>query len=74
MLVIKVISVQYNGGFLPDIREELFLSLQPIIIFPPKYFDIPPDGECSRGLDAFIFFLKPLRFLASLFLLVYSTI
>ena len=27
-------------------------------MFPPKYFDIPPEGECSGGLDAFRFFLN----------------
>ena len=67
------VSVQYNGGLLPDIilltlcdyiiigeplrYHEEFLSLQPM--FPPKYFDtFSPGGECSESLDAFIFFFK----------------
>ena len=71
-MVINNVSVQYNGGFLPDIilyfsvgpyetkigeqyHEEL-LSLQPM--FPPKFFDVPPEGECSRGLDACRFFVN----------------
>ena len=30
-------------------------------MFPPKPLDIvPPEGGCSEGLDAFIFFLNPL--------------
>ena len=58
------ISVQYNGGFLPDIILLLFplgnpficheevLYLQPLI--PPKRFDIsPPLTGCSEGLGAF---------------------
>ena len=32
------------------------LSRQPMP--PPKYFDIPPEGECSGGLDKFRFFFK----------------
>ena len=28
-------------------------------MFPPKYFDISPEGECSGGLDAFRFLFKP---------------
>ena len=61
------VSVQYNGGLLPDIilltrcsyigepvYEEV-LSLQPM--FPPKPLDIfPPEDGCSEGLDAFRFF------------------
>ena len=65
------VSVQYNGGLLPDIilltrcgyigepvrYHEEVLSLQPM--FPPKPLDIfPPEGECSEGLDAFRFFFK----------------
>ena len=64
------VSVQHNGGFLPDIilltqmllpsgnpfecHGEVF-SLQPMI--PPKRFDIffPLTGGCSEGLDAFRF-------------------
>ena len=57
------VSVQYNGGFLPEIilltlcdysgepfqyHEEL--SLPPVC--PPKHFD------CPKGLNAFRFFLK----------------
>ena len=62
------VSVQYNGGLLPDIvlltqqcyyhwgtrfmPRRAFLSLQPMI--PPKHFDIfLPVWE---GLDAFSFF------------------
>ena len=69
-MVINVSSVQYIGGFLPDIilltqcyhhrRTRLdamkrFLSLQPMI--PPKRFDIfyPLTGGCS---EAFRFFFK----------------
>ena len=66
------VSVQYNGGFLPDIilltlchylpsgnpikGHEEVLSLQPMI--PPKRFDIffLLTGGCSEGLDAFSFF------------------
>ena len=59
------VSVQYNGGLLPDIilltlpsgnpfkcHEEV-LYLQPLI--PPKRFDIfsPLTGACSEGLGAF---------------------
>ena len=66
-MVINV-SVQYNGGLLPDIimltlcdyigesfsYHEEFLSLQPM--FPPKYFDnFSPGGGCSESLDAFRF-------------------
>ena len=65
------VSVQYNGGLLPDIilltlcdnivescrYHEEFLSLQSM--FPPKSFDnFPPGGGCSEGLDEFRFFLK----------------
>ena len=68
-MVINV-SVQYNGGFLPDVllltlcdytgepisyHEEL-LSLQPM--FSPESFDIPPEGKYSGGLDEFIFLFK----------------
>ena len=70
-MVINV-SVQNNGGLLPDIillltlccnhiepfyyHEEL-LFLQPM--FPPKPFDnFSPGGGCSEGLDAFRFFFK----------------
>ena len=64
-------SVQYNGGLLPDIilltrcgyigepvrYHEEALSLQPM--FPPKPLDIfSPEGGCSEGLDAFRFFLN----------------
>ena len=62
------VSVQYNGGLLPDIilstqcyihRRQPFkcheevLYLQPLI--PPKRFDIPPPPNrgCSEGLGAF---------------------
>ena len=63
------VSVQYNGGLLPDIilltQSTLFpsgnpfkcheevLYLQPLI--PPKRFDIFSSltGECSEGLGAF---------------------
>ena len=39
--------------------HEEFLSLQPM--FPPKPFDnFPPEGGCSEGLGAYIFFLKHL--------------
>ena len=59
------VSVQYNGGLLPDIilltrcgyigepvlYHEEVLSLQPM--FPPKPLDIfPPEVGCSEGLDA----------------------
>ena len=52
------VSLQYNGGLLPDIilqfkcHQEV-LYLQPLI--PPKRFDIfcPLTGECSEGLGAF---------------------
>ena len=59
------VSVQYNGGLLPDIilltlcdfigkppsYFEQFLSLQPTM-FPPKSFDFfPPECGCSKGLD-----------------------
>ena len=61
-MVINV-SVQYNGGLLPDIlltrfgyiREpfwyhEEFLSLHPM--FPPKHLDnFSPEGGCSEGSD-----------------------
>ena len=65
------VSVQYNGGFLPDIilltrygyigepvwYHEEVLSLQPM--FPPKPSDIfSPESGCSEGLDAFRFFLN----------------
>ena len=68
---INVVSVQYNGGLLPDIilftrcgyigepfwYHEKVLSLQPI--FLPKPLDIfSPEGGCSEGLDAFRFFLN----------------
>ena len=70
------VSVQHNGGFLPDIilltqfllpsgnpfkcHEEV-LYLQPLI--PPKRFDIffALTEGCSEGLDAFIFFFKILK-------------
>ena len=63
------VSVQYNGGLLPDIilltqcyfhrgtrlnaMKSFFLYLQPLI--PPKRFDISPPrtGGCSEGLVAF---------------------
>ena len=63
------ISVQYNGGLLPDIilltqcyfhrgtrlnaMKSFFLYLQPLI--PPKRFDTFPalTGGCSEGLGAF---------------------
>ena len=63
-MVINV-SVQYNGGFLPDVIILLTrygyigenLSLQPM--FPPKPLDnFSPEGGCSEGLDAFRFFLN----------------
>ena len=56
------VSVQYNGGLIPDIilltrcyyhrGHEEVLYLQPII--PPKRFDIfsPLTGGCSEGLGA----------------------
>ena len=34
------VSVQYNGGLLPDIYHEEVLSLQPM--FPPKPLDTLP--------------------------------
>ena len=51
----------YDPMLLPSVNpfkcHEEVLSLQPII--PPKRFDIfPLTGECSEGLDAFIFFFK----------------
>ena len=61
------VSVQYNGGLLPDILlltqcyyhgepfkcHEEVLYLQPLI--PPKRFDIfsPLTKRCSEGLRAF---------------------
>ena len=63
------VSIQYNGGLLPDIIlltqsmllpsgnpskcHEEVLYLQPLI--PPKRFDIfsPLTGGCSEGLGAF---------------------
>ena len=61
------ISVQYNGGLLPDIilltqcyfhrgirlSDEEVLYLQPLM--PPKRFDVfsPLTGGCSEGLGAF---------------------
>ena len=62
------ISVQYNGGVLPDIMlltqcyfhrgtrlyaMKRFLYLQPLI--PPKRFDVfsPLTGGCSEGLGVF---------------------
>ena len=64
------VSVQYNGGLLPDIilltqcsyREGNpfkchVLSLQPMV--PPKHLTLSPlTGGCSEGLDAFRFFFK----------------
>ena len=67
------VSVQSNGGLLPDIIlmidpmllpsgnpfkcHEEVLSLQPMI--PPKGFDIfPLTGGCSESLDAFRFFFE----------------
>ena len=57
------ISVQCNGGLLPDIILLTrcgyieVLSLQPM--FPPKPSDIfSPEGGYLEGLDAFRFFLK----------------
>ena len=67
---INVVSVQYNGGLLPDIilltrcgyigepvrYHEEVLSLQPM--FPPKPSDIfSPKGGCSEGLGTLRFFL-----------------
>ena len=64
------VSVQYNGGLLPDIillirwgyvgelfrYHKEFLPIQPV--FPPKFVDnFPPEGECSEALDTFGFFL-----------------
>ena len=66
------VSVQYNGGLLPDIilltrcgyigesvwYHEEVLPLQPML-FRPKPSDIfSPGGGCSEGLDAFRFFLN----------------
>ena len=67
------VSVQHNGGLLPDIilltqchyhrgtrlnGHEDVLSLQPMIL-PTKRFDsFPPCVGCSEGLNAFRFFLK----------------
>ena len=63
------VSVQYNGGLLPDIilltqcyfrrgtrlnvMKRFCIYLQPLI--PPKRFDIssPLTGGCSEGLGAF---------------------
>ena len=54
--VVINVSVQYNGGLLPDSHEEV-LSLQPMI--PSKRFDIfSPWVDAQNGLDAFKFFFK----------------
>ena len=69
-MAINVVSVQYNGGFVPDMilstlcyyrrgtrlnAIERFLSLQPMI--PPKRLDISPlTGGGSEGLGAFRIF------------------
>ena len=60
------VSVQYNGGLLPDIIlltqgnpikcPEEVLSLQSMI--PPKRFDIFPRVGCSEGLDASRFLFR----------------
>ena len=67
------VSIEYNGGFLPDMIDtvdamllpsgnpfkchEEVLAWQPI--FPPKRFDIfSPSGGCSEGLDASIFLFE----------------
>ena len=67
------VSVQYNGGLLPDIilltqcyfhrgtrsnAMKRFCIIQPLI--PPKRLDIfpPLTGGCSEGLGAFSFFFK----------------
>ena len=71
-MAINVVSVEYNGEFLPDIIlliqcyyykgnpfkcHEDVLSLQPMI--PPKRFEIfSLTGGWSEGLDAFKIFFK----------------
>ena len=65
------VSVQYNGGLLPDIilstrcsyigepfrYHEEVLSLQPM--FPPKPLDtLPLEVDAQEGLDAFRFFFN----------------
>ena len=60
------VSVQYNnGGLLPDIilLTQCYYyhrgTRLNAIMFSPKPFDnFPPEGGCSKGLDAFRFFLK----------------
>ena len=63
------VSVQYNGGFVPDIilltqfyyhRGTRFNAMKRFCIcslamIPPKRFDIfsPLNGECPEGLGAF---------------------
>ena len=71
------VSVQYNGGLLPNIivlltqcyyyhrgtrlSQEEVLYLQPMIP-PTKRFDMfPLTGGCSEGLGAFRFFLKKIE-------------
>ena len=65
-MAINNVSVQYNGGFLPDVLllsqcyyHEEVLFLQPMIP-PTKRFDIffPLTEGCSEGLDGFRFFSK----------------
>ena len=71
------ISIQYNGGLLPNIIlltqcyyhrgtrfHEEGLSLQPMI--SPKRFDISPlTGVCSEGLEVLRFFFKQIASLTS---------
>ena len=70
------VSVQYNGGLLPDIIPltrcgYIIAGNQPFryheevwslqTMFPPKPLDIvSPEGGCSEGLDAFRFLLNTL--------------
>ena len=68
------ISVQYNGGFLPDIilwtqccylhRGTCLNAMKRFgscsLLIPPKRFDIfsPITGGCSEGLGVVSFFFK----------------
>ena len=38
--------------------DGLLDTLRNLVVFPFNYFDIPPKGECSGGVDAFRFFFK----------------
>ena len=68
------VSVQYDGGFLPDIilltqcyyhrgtrlnAMKRFCIYFQLLLIPPKRFDIfPPRLGCPEGLGAFRFFFK----------------